>query len=200
MPSESAPDGVPSPDARLNYAWGWFQYHASQRLTAFNFFLVLVGLLFVTFAQAINHGWSGVGVAIGVLGSLVSVGFWALDVRNEELILSGHKALQTLEDEAGLRVVPRDGDRDNLSETFGRSPCGTGLFSRWASGGWGASVFRHRTWLRLIMTAAFLMFLAGTIWAGRDFPGASEAERSPPTRKVNQVHLEVGGAIINSTR
>jgi hypothetical protein len=28
-------------ETELTYAWNWFQYHAGQRLTAFNFFLVM---------------------------------------------------------------------------------------------------------------------------------------------------------------
>lgn len=32
---------------RTDYAWDWFAYHAGQRLTTFNFFLVIVGVLTV---------------------------------------------------------------------------------------------------------------------------------------------------------
>ena len=30
-----------------NYAWNWFEYHAGQRLTSFNYFLILIGVVVV---------------------------------------------------------------------------------------------------------------------------------------------------------
>ncbi len=66
---------TPCKEVRLTYAWNWFSYHAGQRLSAFNFFLVIVGVLTVGFGQAISDRWIGPGAAIGGLGAAVSVGF-----------------------------------------------------------------------------------------------------------------------------
>jgi hypothetical protein len=200
-PVPAVPEAI-SEEAKLNYAWAWFNYHASQRLTAFNFFLVLIGLLLVTYAQAVHNDWVAVGTAVAALGALVSVGFWALDVRNQELITCGVKALRELEDEAGLSIVPPEDDRSNLASALGASPCRTGLYGRMVSGGRGHSLFMHRTWLRLILSAVGLMYVAGAVWAGVGFPGAPGRDPSKRPVKVRRtnIHAEVGGAIINSTR
>jgi len=42
--------------ARMTYAWAWFQYHADQRLKAFNFFLVILGILVVAYGAAMKEG------------------------------------------------------------------------------------------------------------------------------------------------
>jgi hypothetical protein len=41
---------------RMKYAWDWFQYHADQRLKAFNFFLVILGILIVAYGAAMKEG------------------------------------------------------------------------------------------------------------------------------------------------
>lgn len=160
----------------LDYAWNWFQYHASQRLTAFNFFLVLIGFLLVTFAQAVHYDWVAVGCAIGLLGALVSFGFWALDVRNEELIQCGWSALSELEGDARLGIVAACDERTHLVSALGRSPLGTGLFGKGMNGeSKRTRIFKHRTWLRLIMAAVGIAFSVAAIWAVAGFPGASRA-------------------------
>jgi hypothetical protein len=71
-------------ETELTYAWNWFQYHAGQRLTAFNFFLVIVGVVAVAFTKALEQGWTVLGAVVAGLGALISIGFLFLDVRNEE--------------------------------------------------------------------------------------------------------------------
>jgi hypothetical protein len=51
--------------AELDYAWDWFKYHASQRLTAFNFFLIMVGFLLVGYAHAIDKHFVYFGIGLG---------------------------------------------------------------------------------------------------------------------------------------
>jgi hypothetical protein len=46
-------------EVQLNYAWSWFQYHAGQRLAAFNFFLIIAGVVALHLrAQSTNTGRS----------------------------------------------------------------------------------------------------------------------------------------------
>jgi hypothetical protein len=159
--------------SEFDYAWNWFQYHAAQRLTAFNFFLVLVGFLLVAYAQAVHYGWGAVGCALGLLGALVSFAFWALDVRNEELIQCGWAALTELEKDAPLNIVAECDDRTHLKTALGRSPLGIGLFgARMTGTSKRVRLFKHRTWLRLIMAAVGIAFSVGTVWAMVGFPGA----------------------------
>ncbi|MEA2297979.1 MAG: hypothetical protein QOF77_915 [Solirubrobacteraceae bacterium] len=149
-------------EAQLTYAWSWFQYHAGQRLTAFNFFLIIVGVVAVAFAQAIDKDWEIVGVAVGALGAMIAIGFLALDVRNEELVDCGREALRALE---GGTVHPsRDAHRRVWLE-------GTGWIGSWASRsdvrrGW----ISHSRWLRLIELAVAVLFAGAAVWAGFGFP------------------------------
>jgi hypothetical protein len=145
----------------FDYAWGWFQHHASQRLTAFNFFLVIVGLLLVGYAQAIDHTWTAFGVGIGILGALVAAGFLALDVRNFELVIRGRDALEELELGMTIRLSRCEENREKLGEALGQGP-----MSRWlAAGKARRKTFTHRFWLRLIIATVGLGFAVGAVLA-----------------------------------
>lgn len=143
-----SPDGDQKERIAFDYAWGWFQYHASQRLTAFNFFLVIVGFLLVGYAQAILNRWDAFGVGLGVIGMCISIGFLALDVRNRELVNLGKATLKTLESTIGVSLCADDA-RPFVS---------------------------HRFWLRGIIAVIGAGFFAGVLWAGCGYPGASEAD------------------------
>jgi len=84
----------------LYYAWDHFAYHAQQRQTVFNFFLLLVGGCVAAYSSTIgesggeyNYFRSFLG-AILVLASLV---FWRLDKRNARLVKISGDALKELE-------------------------------------------------------------------------------------------------------
>lgn len=175
----------------FDYAWGWFQYHASQRLTAFNFFLIIIGLLLVGYAQAIGHDWSGFGFGLGLLGALVAAGFLALDVRNEELVARGLRALEVLEEEMRVELSDCDLERKTLSQAFGKGKFGR-WFGRRVDGSVGKDrswLFRHRFWLRCIIAAVGAGFVFGAAWAGCGYPGAdSSATLNCRTSKVLVLH------------
>ncbi len=57
VPTPSGDNNVSNSDSiqlkdKLDYAWKWFEYHAGQRLVAFNFLLVLMGALSVGYYKA----------------------------------------------------------------------------------------------------------------------------------------------------
>jgi hypothetical protein len=108
----------------LDYASGWFQYTASQRLTAFNFFLLVVGLLLVGYAQAADHDWCFFGVGIGIIGMVVSAGFLMIDIRNEVLVEKGLKALRALEQGLQIRLADKALDGPLLQGVLSESRSG----------------------------------------------------------------------------
>jgi hypothetical protein len=129
----------------FDYAWGWFQYHASQRLTAFNFFLVIVGFLLVGYAQAVDHDWKGLGFGLGAFGAFVALAFLMLDIRNAALVRRGKDALETLEEE-----------RMSFSLVTPHAHILT----------------KHKLWLRLITSLAAVGFALAATWAACDYPGS----------------------------
>jgi len=81
----------------LDYAWRSLQYHAGQRMQAFNFFLILMGALFVGYDNAEKAGSYEHAAVIAAFGVIVAVAFFVLDVRNEELVDVGREALKSIE-------------------------------------------------------------------------------------------------------
>src|SRR5262245_11862963 len=81
----------------LTYAWNWFNYHANQRLTAFHYFLIIVGFLVAGYIPCFEKNFYGLQVVLGFVGFLISIAFLALDARNEQLVNDGRDALRKLE-------------------------------------------------------------------------------------------------------
>jgi hypothetical protein len=161
----------------LDYASGWFQYTASQRLTTFNFFLIVVGLLLVAFAQAIDHGWSSFGVCIASLGVIVSVGFLAIDVRNEVLVNKGLAALRQLERKLEIALADRALDSKHLKSVLRESLIGRPI--AWLIFGSLRRrqlqrlerFFRYRFWFRSVISTVGVISCLGLLWAAHSFPG-----------------------------
>lgn len=94
-----------------DYAWGYFAYHAQQRQTVFNFYLIVVGACIAAFASTL--GESGVDhryfrVAMGGVLVLASFLFWRLDVRNSRLVKLAEKALKPFESELAKQLHNED--------------------------------------------------------------------------------------------
>ena len=91
------PSGVS--EAALEHARRYFELHASQRMSLFNFFLVLAGLFSAGLAAVLqgSENLSILGMVLGVLLSLVSFVFWKLDQRVSFFIKHAEAALSELE-------------------------------------------------------------------------------------------------------
>ena len=86
-------------EALLEYSWNYFHFHAAQRISVFNFFVVLAGLmlggLFSTFHQ--DFKMPALGSVLGFGLSFVSFVFWKLDGRAKFLIKNAEASLADLE-------------------------------------------------------------------------------------------------------
>ena len=151
-------------ELQQKYAWDWFSYHASQRLTAFNFFLVLMGAVIVGLGQALSHDLRLLDVALGVVGGLIAVAFWALDVRNEELVYRGRDALDAIEPRLGVSILSGDDDRAKLGEALeGRIQ---GCIYRYVAAKQSRlRWFTHSRWLRIVILTMGLLSAAVGILA-----------------------------------
>lgn len=162
--------------AELEYALGWFTYHASQRLAAFNFFLIVVGVVVVGYAQALVYHLWYISLALSLYGGLISFAFWCLEIRNKELVNIGRAALDRIEAEeleVSLRREDRDGSR--LHEALG--PLSRALFWRYAPRSSEIpdmqfrrpAFLKHGFWLRLIILVTFSGFAAASLYAALHF-------------------------------
>lgn len=84
-------------DKQLEYAWNWFNYHAQQRISMFNFSLIANGIILSAISSLYKDAQYEVIVTASVLGVLLSVSFVFLDYRNKELVHVGENILIKLE-------------------------------------------------------------------------------------------------------
>jgi hypothetical protein len=156
----------------LDYASGWFQYTASQRLTTFNFFLVVVGLLLVAYAQAIDHDWRLFGAGVAFIAAVISLGFLIIDVRNEVLVNKGLSALRKLEGGLGIALAEPALDSEHLEKVLNESYIGRPIARHIYKNPKSPKherLFMYRFWLRAVITVVGLGFFLGSVWAGFGF-------------------------------
>jgi hypothetical protein len=101
----------------LDHAWRYFELHADQRMSMFNYFLVLFGFVSAGLAGCLQA--SGVlrlvGVVLGLALAAIAFTFWKLDQRTAFLVKHAECALCSVE-----RSVLPDGAR-----LFGTEPSHT---------------------------------------------------------------------------
>lgn len=80
-------------------AWDYFQMHSSQRLTTFNFYIVISSVITTALISTFQKDYKVplLGIPIGLLLSFFSFIFWKLDSRNKELIKGAEAALRYFE-------------------------------------------------------------------------------------------------------
>ena len=80
-------------------AWDYFALHAQQRLTTVRFYLVVAAALTAAAIASFGENFHipCLGLAAGLLLSLLSYAFWRLDLRNRELIKAAEAVLRSFE-------------------------------------------------------------------------------------------------------
>ncbi|MFW8644946.1 hypothetical protein ACOJBO_31590 [Rhizobium beringeri] len=70
------------------HAWRYFELHANQRMTLFNFFTVLAGLMTAGIGTSMQggHQYALFGVTLSVMLTLLAFVFWKIDQRMSFLI------------------------------------------------------------------------------------------------------------------
>ncbi|MDO0945999.1 RipA family octameric membrane protein [Chromohalobacter israelensis] len=81
------------------YAWSYFQLHAGQRMSTFNFFIIVSALMTTGLAAAITNELPGpiLGAFLGVALMISSFAFWKLDQRVKFLIRHAENSLKEIE-------------------------------------------------------------------------------------------------------
>ena len=117
---------------QLKYSWGWFSYHAGQRLSEFHFFLLIIGGVIIAYFTCLREKvpWLGFGTAL--FGLVVSIAFIFLDIRNTQLVNDARESLVPIEEKLGVAIRSRDVQRRKKSWWITRK------------------LLSHGTWLKLI--------------------------------------------------
>lgn len=87
------------------YAWKWFEYHAKQRVSMFNFFLLASGVFAHATVSLICEKYFIPAMGLAFIGIIVSFSFLVLDRRNAGLVDMGEDVLRRLEDDS---LFPKD--------------------------------------------------------------------------------------------
>ncbi|MBV7576560.1 hypothetical protein KW846_27960 [Pseudomonas sp. PDM32] len=113
----------------LDHAWRYFELHAQQRMTVFNFFLAISGLVAAGIGISLQQGmsFSFLVSLLGVFLSLISFLFWKLDQRVSLMIKNSEIALIALE------KIATTSDASIFSSDQAQSKS-TGLLSTWTYG------------------------------------------------------------------
>ena len=84
-----------SADKGLDHAWRYFALHAQQRVSVFNFFIVLSGILATGIGAGLQAGehMAPVVAILGALLALFSVVFYRMDQRGAELVKLAEAAI-----------------------------------------------------------------------------------------------------------
>ena len=107
--------GVPFEDDGFDatfrvYALKYFEIHAAQRLQAFRFYIILS----IAVGGALMHYWEEGDwrpIALGLLLSILSIVFFALDKRTRDLIENAEQALKFLDN----NLAKSDGEPHELA-------------------------------------------------------------------------------------
>ena len=86
----------------LTIAWYYFQQHAQQRIGYFNFFLLFSSFLTAAFVAVLKEYrtlLAVMGIAIGLMQTVISFIFWKIDERNKILTKKAENAIKELERE-----------------------------------------------------------------------------------------------------
>jgi hypothetical protein len=83
----------------FDHAWRYFELHAAQRMTVFNFFLILAGLVAAGIGTALQASpkLSILAAVLGILLAFLAFIFWKLDQRVCFLTKSAERAMAATE-------------------------------------------------------------------------------------------------------
>jgi hypothetical protein len=83
-----------------DYAWSYFQLHANQRISSFNFFVVIAALLTTGLAGTLKSDFTQhyVGVILALSLIVISFIFWKMDQWVRYLIKHAEEALKAIEE------------------------------------------------------------------------------------------------------
>jgi hypothetical protein len=114
----------------MDHAWKYFEIHAQQRISVFNFYLATTGLVAAGIGVCLQQGggFSLLASGLSIFLTFVSFLFWKLDQRVSLLIKRSERALAEIEKSI-------KNDKLNLfTEDSSDTQLSNGVFSVWSYG------------------------------------------------------------------
>ncbi|HKS58205.1 MAG TPA: hypothetical protein VJS12_23115 [Steroidobacteraceae bacterium] len=142
------------------YAWDWFEYHAGQRTSMFNYGIAAAAILAAGFGSSIEKE-PGVAVAIGLVGIVVCLSFLRVDARNKFLVGRGEELLRAVE--ATLMPSVTVGTKEfkkpvGILTAITAADKDDGFFKEFWKG-------KHRVHMRFVQAVFMIAFALGAIGA-----------------------------------
>jgi len=94
-------------ETRFEYAWRYFDFHAKQRTTMFNFFVIFAGFVVNACISLFQKGDWWPLLLVSTAAALATVFFVFLDRRNEEFVHVAEDILRVLEKEVLFKDFKR---------------------------------------------------------------------------------------------
>ncbi len=80
---------------QLDLGWKWFEFHASQRMSTFKFFLTIYAACGGVALALLERGYAGFGLFAGLLTLYTPNLFWSMDKRSRQLTEIGEAIIET---------------------------------------------------------------------------------------------------------
>ncbi len=87
---------------RFEYGWRYFNFHATQRTTMFNYFAVFSGFLIKACVDLLEKDYFCTAFMVSLIGLILTFCFLFLERRNEELVHVGEEVLRSVETDLGF--------------------------------------------------------------------------------------------------
>ena len=157
-----------------DHAWRYFELHAAQRMTIFNYFTFFTGLMSAGIAATLQSSaeLAYFGMILGPLMVIMAFVFWKLDQRVSILIKNAEIVLANVEQSK----LPKDAwiFTNELASTAGAKSAKSLLFRPWTFG----------TAFRIVFLAAGMIGISSGILAGLKASGVILPEEQTSIQKT----------------
>jgi hypothetical protein len=150
---------------RLELAWRHFEFHARQRTTMFHFYILLLPFLIGGFfyilkqASVPSANVTAAATLVAFIGAVLSLVFWAFDVRNRQLYRVSQENIKLLESNF---LYTRDYVPLTYQTSLGDQLIFHGIIneeeSRYRDGFWDA-VIKHKLLMPALYILTFIIFI-----------------------------------------
>ena len=151
---------------RFEYAWRYFSFHATQRTTMFNFFLVFSGFFVGACAKLLEQEKHGFLSIMFAFGAIITFIFIFVERRNEELVHVEEDVLMKLEEDLfkDYKFEPVEKRREFCGrlKKQGEGTIRVTILDRKVN---KKSANCHGRWLPIIEFLLFIMYVLGALYS-----------------------------------